>query len=133
MKRKKGQYACGYTSEDIFKDEEERTRVYNLSEVDKELFISNKIEELNRIKEVQSLYLAKEKSKRERALKKAEEKVTLLETEADNLNSELQKEENMADYVKLSQLQAELEAAEAALLDAMTEWEEAEKALAEIL
>lgn len=63
MKRKKGQYACGYTSEDIFKDEEERTRVYNLSEVDKELFISNKIEELNRIKEVQSLYLAKEKSK----------------------------------------------------------------------
>ena len=63
MKRKKGVYACGYTSEEIFKDEEERTRVYNLSEVDKELFITNKIEELNRTKEVQSLYLAKEKSK----------------------------------------------------------------------
>lgn len=76
---------------------------------------------------------AKEKSKRERALKKAEEKVSVAEEQIEKLNNELQKEENMADYVKLSQLQAELEAAEAALLDAMTEWEEAENALAEIL
>lgn len=76
---------------------------------------------------------AKEKSKRERALKKAEEKVTLLETEADSLNSELLKEENLSDYVKLSELQSKLAETEEALQNAMLEWEEAEAALQEIL
>ena len=76
---------------------------------------------------------AKEKSKRERALKKAEENVSKLEEKIEELNNELQQEENLADYVKLSELQTELTEAENSLLEAMAEWEEAEKALAEII
>lgn len=75
---------------------------------------------------------AKEKSKCERALKKAEERVSLLEERLDSLNSELQKEENLSDYVKLSELQNELNETEEALHNAMLEWEKAEAALAEI-
>lgn len=75
---------------------------------------------------------AKEKSRRERALAKAEEKVSALENKVQQLNSELQKEENLSDYIRLSELQAELAEAEEALQQAMLTWEEAEQALCEI-
>lgn len=65
----------------------------------------------------------KEKAKREKALKKCEEKIALLEAKIKELNSELQIEENLTDYVKLSTLQSELEQADAELLIAMEEWE----------
>lgn len=65
----------------------------------------------------------KEKAKREKALKKCEEKIALLETKINELNTELQSEENLTDYVKLSALQSELEQADAELLEALEEWE----------
>lgn len=65
----------------------------------------------------------KEKAKREKALKKCEEKISLLEEKQKTLETELQSPENLSDYVKLSQLQAELEATENELLALMEEWE----------
>ncbi len=65
----------------------------------------------------------KEKAKREKALKKCEEKIALLENKINELNLELQSEENLADYVKLSALQDELNTADTELLNAMEEWE----------
>lgn len=75
---------------------------------------------------------AKEKSKRERALKKAEEKVSLLEKELESLNNQLQDENNLSDYVLLSDLQGKIAACEEDLILAMEEWENAEKALSEL-
>lgn len=75
---------------------------------------------------------AKEKSKRERALKKAEETVNRLEKNLEILNNELLKEENISDYMKLSELQTNITEAEEALEHAMAEWEQAEKAYMEI-
>lgn len=65
----------------------------------------------------------KEKAKRERAIKKAEEKISILESELESLQKELQSEENMADYVKLSELTAQNERLETELLELMEEWE----------
>ena len=66
----------------------------------------------------------KEKQKRERELKRAEEKITSLETEIAMLNEELQSPENLADYQKLSELQEKIEALEIKLLEQMEIWEE---------
>lgn len=66
---------------------------------------------------------AKEKAKRDRAIKKAEEKIAALEELIDNLNSELQSEENISNYVKLSEIGEKLASAEEELLEAMTEWD----------
>ncbi len=76
---------------------------------------------------------AKEKSKRERALKKAEEKVNKLETELEALNEELSDESNFSDYVLLSELQGKIAVLEEELMIAMEEWEEAESALSELI
>lgn len=65
----------------------------------------------------------KEKQKRERALKKAEEKIAELEAKLDILNLEMQKDENLADYQKLSELQEQIDACEAELLEQMELWE----------
>lgn len=75
---------------------------------------------------------AKEKSRRERALKKAEEKVNCLEQDLLLLNEELLKEENLSDYLKLSELQEKLSKAEKELEIAMLEWENAEESLAQL-
>lgn len=66
----------------------------------------------------------KEKAKRERALKKAEEKIALLEEKIAGLNEELTWEENLSDYLKLDELRKEIEASEEKLLEAMTLWDE---------
>lgn len=76
---------------------------------------------------------AKEKSKCERALKKAEEAVNKLEEELNFLNEEIVKEENISDYVKLSELQNEISLKEEQLTAAMEEWEKCESALSELL
>ncbi|MCQ2449116.1 MAG: ABC-F family ATP-binding cassette domain-containing protein [Clostridia bacterium] len=74
----------------------------------------------------------KERSKRERALQKAEEKVALLEEKQSGIETELRLDENICDYLKLSELQQELAAVEEELSVAMSEWERAEEALAEL-
>ncbi len=65
----------------------------------------------------------KEKAKRERALKKCEEKISLLEEKQKLLEMQLQKPENLSDYIKLSGIQSELEETENELLCALDEWE----------
>lgn len=75
---------------------------------------------------------AKEKSKRERALKKAEEKVNSIEKELEELNLQLNDEANFSNYVLLSEIQSKISVSEENLLIAMDEWECAEKALSEI-
>lgn len=66
----------------------------------------------------------KEKQKRERALKKAEEKIAELETKLDELRQEQQSPENLADYQKLSELQDQIDTCETELLEQMEIWEE---------
>ncbi|MBQ6884883.1 MAG: ABC-F family ATP-binding cassette domain-containing protein [Clostridia bacterium] len=65
----------------------------------------------------------KEKQKREKALKKAEEKINELETRLDQLKHEQQLPENLADYQKLSELQEQIDTLEAELLEQMEVWE----------
>ena len=65
----------------------------------------------------------KEKARKEKAIKKCEEKIAKLEEELLIIENELLKEENISDYVKLSELnnrQAELEEE---LMLSMEEWE----------
>lgn len=66
----------------------------------------------------------KEKQKRERALKKAEEKITELEMVLDDLKEQQSLPENLADYQKLSELQEQIDARESELLEQMEIWEE---------
>ncbi len=72
---------------------------------------------------------AKERAKAERAVKKAEEKISILEESINKINEELLKEENISDYVKLSDLQEELAGYETELEKAMEEWEVASEKL----
>ncbi len=65
----------------------------------------------------------KEKAKRERALKKQEELIARLETELSEVEEELLKQENISDYVKLSELQEKQVSIENELFVAMEEWE----------
>lgn len=66
---------------------------------------------------------AKEKAKRERAIKKCENLIEELETKLAELNSEIGKPEVFSDYVRLSELQQEISETEEQLLSAMEEWE----------
>lgn len=74
----------------------------------------------------------KEKSRRERNLKKAEENVAKLEAKISELENELADEANQSDYIKLSELQNELARVSAELEEAMLLWEDAEALLQEI-
>ena len=74
---------------------------------------------------------AKEKAKRERALKKAEEKVALLEEKLAGLETELTWEENISDYIKLAELQQLIASTEEELSVAMSEWETAAQLIEE--
>ncbi len=66
---------------------------------------------------------AKEKAKRQRAIAKAEEKIALLEEKLAGIMTELTLEDNLADYIKLSELQKEQEEIEYELQVTMDEWE----------
>ena len=74
----------------------------------------------------------KEKSRRERALKKAEELVGKLEAEMADIEGALADEANQSDYIKLGELQTELARVSLELEEAMLAWEEAESLLQEI-
>ena len=65
----------------------------------------------------------KEKQKLERAIKKAEEKIALLEELIAGLKTEQALPENQTDYLKLQEIQGEIDEAEEKLLLAMAEWE----------
>ena len=65
----------------------------------------------------------KEIGKKERAIKKQEEKIALLEEKIDGISLELGLEENISDYLKLSDLQKELEELRIELDIALNEWE----------
>lgn len=65
----------------------------------------------------------KEKAKRERAIAKLEQEITLLEQEAAELEAEAVKEENISDYLKLSEITENLEAKQEKLINAYDEWE----------
>jgi len=65
----------------------------------------------------------KEKARREKAIKKAEEKIARLEEEISNLENEQASEENLSDYVKLAQIGERLEVLQAELDEAYNEWE----------
>lgn len=66
---------------------------------------------------------AKEKAKRERALKKAEDLIASLENELSHLKAEISDKNNESDYVKLTELQKSIDDVETRLLAAMEEWE----------
>ncbi len=65
----------------------------------------------------------KEKAKRERAIKKKEEQIAALELTVSRLEAELELEENLSDYVKLSEITEQLNSAQEELLIAYEEWE----------
>ena len=65
----------------------------------------------------------KEKAKRERELKKCEEKIVVLENKISEIELEIGKEENLSDYLKLSKLQIELEECQTQLETEMNNWE----------
>ncbi len=66
----------------------------------------------------------KEKQKRERALKKAEEKIAELEQRLDELKTQQQSSENLSNYQKLSELQLQIDECEGLLLEQMEIWED---------
>lgn len=66
---------------------------------------------------------AKERAKLERKIKKCEENIALLEEKIENLKNELEREENITDYIKLQKIECEIESFEAELLAFMEEWE----------
>lgn len=82
-----------------------------------------KISEKPKIKKTFTTPL-KEISKKERAVKKAEEKIAVLEEKIEGIKTELCLEENLSDYLKLSELQTELEEMQIELDSAFSEWEQ---------
>ncbi len=67
---------------------------------------------------------AKEKAKKERAIKKAEERIALLENKLEELKAEIEKPEIQTDYVRLTELQQLIDENETQLLNEMEVWEE---------
>lgn len=65
----------------------------------------------------------KEKAKRERAVKKAEEQIALLEEKLSIIEAELNEPENLTDYIKLSELQTEQLSIQTELEKVYDEWE----------
>ncbi len=67
---------------------------------------------------------AKEKAKREKAIKKAEESIAFLEEKLNELKTEIEKDEIQSDYLRLTELQQLIDENENLLLEKMAEWEE---------
>ncbi len=74
----------------------------------------------------------KERAKKERALKKEEESIALLEEKTADIKAQLNSEENQSDYVKLSSLQEQLQQLETQLDAALTQWDSLSTELAEL-
>lgn len=65
----------------------------------------------------------KEAEKKQRRIRKLEEQIEQLEEKIEGLKEELCKPEYSSDYDKLSSIQADIDAAEAELIDTMSAWE----------
>ncbi len=65
----------------------------------------------------------KEAEKKNRRIKKLEEQIETLEQKIEDLKGELCKPEYASDYPKLAEIQAQIDAAEAELLEIMERWE----------
>ena len=74
----------------------------------------------------------KERSKKERAVNKCEEKIHLLEEQIECIKVELNSEDNQADYVKLTELQNKLDNLESQLETVIEEWDRLSTELAEL-
>ena len=74
----------------------------------------------------------KEKGKTERKLKKLEEQLEVKEEEIQSLKDELANPDLATDYLKLQEIQNQIEKEEENLLLLMTEWEATEQALSEM-
>ncbi|MBO4266789.1 MAG: ABC-F family ATP-binding cassette domain-containing protein [Lachnospiraceae bacterium] len=66
----------------------------------------------------------KEEEKRQRRIRKLEEKIEELEAKIDELKEELCKPEHASEYDKLTQIQEQIDEAEAELIETMEMWEE---------
>ena len=75
----------------------------------------------------------KERQKKERAVKKTEEKIALLEEQIEQKSTELGLEENQSDYQKLTELQNELDNLNSELEAVMSEWEILTEELEELI
>ena len=71
----------------------------------------------------------KERSKRERRLKKVEERIEQAEQEIEGWKAELLRPEYASSYSKLGEIQAKIDEKEETMLEIMQEWEEAQSAL----
>ena len=71
----------------------------------------------------------KEKARREQAIRKAEQKISMLEEKIASIQKELEREENISDYIKLSKLQQEYEQLDNELMSALEEWEALSEAI----
>ena len=93
-----------------------------------EEYLLNKREDAQKITSVKQKKTyttpGKEKAKKEREIKKLQNLIATLEEKFDALQHEINKEENLSDYVKLTELQAEIDATENALLEAMEKLDE---------
>lgn len=74
----------------------------------------------------------KERSKKERAVNKCEEKIKSLEQQIESIKSELNSEDNQADYIKLTKLQNELDDLEWQLETVIEEWDRLSTELSEL-
>ena len=87
------------------------------------------VEEIAKRKEPKKLYNSplKEKSKLERALRKIEEEINNKEARVSELQQELLKEEIYTDYIKVSEINSEIEIINKEIEDGLMRWEEIQK------
>lgn len=74
----------------------------------------------------------KEKSKLERLLKKIEEDINQKEIKIEELNQKLQKEEIYTDYVKVSEINLEIEDLQKSMEESMLKWEQIQQEIGEL-
>ena len=99
-----------------------------------ELLNQGEAEETPKKKEPKKIYNSplKEKTKLERALKKIEEEINRKETKISELQQELLKEEVYTDYVKVGEVNSEIDALNKGIEEALGKWEEIQKEIDEL-
>ncbi len=96
--------------------------------------IEESTEEISKKKEPKKIYNSplKEKSKLERTLKKIEEDINKKETKVSELQQELLKEDIYTDYVKVGEINSEMEVLNNEIEEALLKWEEIQKEIEEL-
>ena len=96
--------------------------------------VQEEVKEKAQKKEPKKIYNSplKEKSKLERALKKIEEEINKKETRISDLNEELLKEEVYTDYVKVDEINSEIEILNTEIEEGLLKWEEVQKHINEL-